>query len=172
MGIVPLDPGPIWPDREEIMAHAQLVSPGSFCWNPHCSDYAQLAGGNLRRFGQTAAGVQRYQCRSCRHTFTVTKGTLFYRCRTPQAKILECLALVAERASLRAIHRVKGVKEETVAAWLEKAAPHVEAIETLLLAHHRVSRAQLDALWTFVGHKGERGGARKSRSAAPSGAAP
>jgi transposase-like protein len=154
------------------MTHTQLVSPGSFCWNPDCSDYAQLARGNLRRFGKSPAGVQRYQCRTCGKTFTATKGTLFFGCRTPQEKILECLALVAERASLRAIHRVKGVKEETVAAWLEKAAQHVEAIEALLLAHHRVSRAQLDALWTFVGHKGQRGGAGKSRSAGPSGVAP
>ncbi len=153
------------------MAHSQLAAPGSFCWNPKCPDYAQLHRGNLCRFGKTEAGVQRYQCRTCGHTFTATKGTLFYGCHTPPEKILECLALVADRASLRAIHRVKGVKEETVSAWLEKAAEHVEAIEALLLAHHRVSRAQLDALWTFVGHKGERGGASKSPSVALSGGA-
>lgn len=153
------------------MSHAQLVSPGSFCWNPACPDYAQLDRGNLRRFGTTKRGKQRYQCRTCRATFTETKGTPFYGCRTPLETILECLALVAERNSLAAIHRVKGVKEDTVAAWLTKAAKHVEAIEALLLAHHRVSRAQRDALWTYVGHKGERGGARKRRSAAPSGGA-
>jgi transposase-like protein len=152
------------------MASTHLVRPGSFCWNPNCSDYAQLGRGNLRRFGKTAAGVQRYQCHTCGRTFTATKGTLFFGCHTPQEQILECLALVAERASLRAIHRVKGVKEETVSAWLVKAAQHGAALEALLLAHHRVSRAQLDALWTFVGHKGKRGGAPKSRSAAPSGA--
>lgn len=154
------------------MAKAQLVAPGSFCWNPGCSDYAQLDRGNLRRFGKTRAGVQRFQCRTCGQTFTATKGTLFYGCRTPREKILECLALVADRTSLRAIHRVKGVKEETVTAWLERAAEHVEALEAVLLADHRVSRAQLDALWTFVGHKGERGGAPRSRSGAASGAAP
>lgn len=153
------------------MTHPALSSPGSFCWNPECSDYAQPARGNLRRFGKTRRGVQRYQCTTCHQTFTETRGTLFYGCKTPQDKILECLALLAERTSLAAIHRVKGVKEETVMAWLQKAAAHVETLEALLFAHYRLTRAQMDALWSYVGHKGEKGGTPKKRTAAPSGAA-
>ncbi len=38
---------------------------------------------------------------------------------------VECLAL-AERNSLAAIHRVKGIKEETVLACPREAAGHVE----------------------------------------------
>jgi hypothetical protein len=72
---------------------------------------------------------------------------------------------------LAAIHRVKGVKEETVMAWLRLAAQHVERIEAILLANYRLTRAQLDAMWTYVGHKGEKGGARKRTTAAASGAA-
>jgi transposase-like protein len=151
------------------MRSEPFVLSGSFCWNPLCPDFAQGPRGPLRRFGKTKAGVQRYQCKTCRQTFTATKGTPFYGCKTPQETILECLALVAERVSLAAIHRVKGIKEETVAAWLEKAADHVEEIEALLLAHHRVSRAQVDALWTYVGHKGEKGGTPRSPTGAPSG---
>jgi hypothetical protein len=66
------------------------------------------------------------------------------------------LALLAERNSLAAIHRVKGIKEETVMDWLRKAANHVEEIEALLLANHHLTRVQLDAMWTYVGHKGEK----------------
>jgi transposase-like protein len=152
------------------MMPEQLVSAGTFCWNPTCPDYAQTQRGNLRRFGKTKAGVQRYQCKTCHQTFTETKGTPFYGCKTPQATLLECLALLAERISLRAIHRTKGIKEETAAAWLQKAAAHTAEIEALLLADHRVSRAQVDALWTFVGHKGEKGGGARSPTGAPSGA--
>ena len=79
--------------------------------------------------------------------------------------------MLAERTSLAAIHRTKGIKEETVVEWLGKAAAHVEEIEALLLANYRLTRAQLDALWTYVGHKGQKGGPPRSRSAAPSGAA-
>ena len=153
------------------MEHANLVHPSAFCWNPHCSDYGQVAQGNIRRFGHTQAGTQRYQCRSCKGTFVETIGTVFYGRHHSQDTILECLALLAERNSLAAIHRVKGIKEETVMDWLRMAADHVERIEALLLANFHLSRAQLDALWTYVGHKGEKGGVWKRMTVAPSGAA-
>jgi len=47
---------------------------------------------------------------------------------------------------LAAIQRVKGVKEETVLAWLRLAAQQVERIEAILLANYRLSRTQLDAM--------------------------
>lgn len=65
---------------------------------------------------------------------------------------------MAERNSLAAIHRVKGIKGETVLDWLREAAKHVEQIEALLLANYQLTRVQLDALWTYVGNKGEKGG--------------
>ena len=79
------------------------------------------------------------------------------------------LAWLAERSSLAALHRVKGIKEETVLDWLREAAQHVERIEDLLLANYHLTRAQMDALWTYVGHKGEKGGVLKKTSEVPSG---
>src|SRR4029450_6798179 len=75
-----------------------------------------------------------------------------------------------ERSSLASIRRVKGIKEDTVNSWLAEIAPQMEQVELALLRNHRLSRAQLDALWTYVGHKGEKGGARRNRTVAPSGA--
>ena len=40
-----------------------------------------------------------------------------------------------------------------------------------LLGSSVEARAQLDAMWTYVGHKGEKGGAKSRTSAAPSGVA-
>lgn len=154
------------------MSDAQLGIPGSFCWSESCPDSGKVNRGNIRRFGKTRKGVQRYQCKTCKATFTETRGTVFYGCHTSQETILECLALLVERNSLAAIHRVKGIKEETVMSWLCKAAHHVEQVEELLLANYSLSRAQLDALWTFVGHKGEKGGTRRRMSKAASGVAP
>jgi len=136
------------------MAKTPFASPGSFCWNKDCPDYSLIDKGNMRRFGKTRRGIQRYQCRTCRKAFTDTKGTLFYGCHTPQEKILECLALLSERNSLAAIRRVKGVKEDTLRQWLKKAAQQTEAVEALLLANYKLKRVQIDALWTFVQHKG------------------
>ena len=149
----------------------KLVSPSSFCWNPWCSLYSQVDAGNIRKYGRTAAGIQRYQCKACHQTFVETIGTVFYNRHRSQETIIECLALLAERNSLAAIHRVKGVKEETLMDWLRTAADHVERIEALLLANYKLTRAQLDAMWTYVGNRGEKGAPPKASSAAPSGVA-
>lgn len=153
------------------MAQTQLVLPRSFCWNESCPDYGKIDHGNIRRFGHTAKGTQRYQCKTCEKTFVETKGTVFYGRHHSQDTILECLAWLAERSSLAAIHRVKGIKEETVSEWLQEAAKHVEEIEALLIANYRLTRAQLDAMWTYVGNKGKKGDTRKKTSEAPSGVA-
>ncbi len=150
---------------------AQLVASGAFCWNEGCPDYGKVLHGNMRRYGTTPRGTQRFQCRTCMSTFVATKGTPFYGCHASPELVLECLALLAERCSLAALHRVKGVKEETALAWLKKAAQHVESIEGLLLANFKLTRVQLDAMWAYVGHKGEKGGTWKQTMKAPSGAA-
>jgi transposase-like protein len=153
------------------MGQTQLALPRSFCWNKDCPGYGRIDHGNIRKFGRTAKGTQRYQCKICKKTFVETKGTVFYGRHHSQDTILECLAWLAERSSLAAIHRVKGIKEETVMAWLREAAKHVEQIEALLIANYHLTRAQLDAMWTYVGNKGKKGDTRKKTSEAPSGAA-
>ena len=40
--------------------------------------------------------------------------------------------------------------------WLRKGAHHAEEIEALLITNHHLTRVQLDAMWTYVGHKGEK----------------
>jgi hypothetical protein len=126
----------------------------------------------MRKSGRTDKGVQRYQCKTCKKTGTETKGTMFYRCRHSEQTIVECLAMVGDRNSLAAIHRVKGVKEETVCQWVERAATHVEQFEEHVVETCKLSKVQLDALWTYVGHKGEKGGDRKKRNEARFGAEP
>jgi hypothetical protein len=105
----------------------------------------------------------------CKKVFCATRGTPFYRLHNPE-RTLKALASYCEWPSLRGVHRVEGVKPDTLGEWLEKAAGHVEPIERLLQERHQVTRAQLDGLWTFVGHKGEKGATRKRKGAAPSGA--
>ena len=148
----------------------ELVSPSAFCWNEPCADYGRVDGHNLRKFGKTRKGRQRWQCKTCLKVCAETKGTVFHGKQHDEQTIIECLAMLADRNSLAAIHRIKGVKEETVIAWLQQVAPQMEQIEAVLLRDHKVSRAQLDALWTYVGHKGEKKGFPKRKNAAPSGA--
>jgi transposase-like protein len=149
--------------ENQAMEEKKVAQAGSFCWNEACADYGQVGRGNIIKNGKTDKGVQRYRCQTCTHSFTQTKGTLFYRCRHPEETIVECLAMVGDRNSLAAIHRMKGVKEETVGQWIERAAAHVEQFEEHLVRSYKLSRVQLDALWTYVGHKGEKGGNQKKK---------
>jgi hypothetical protein len=60
----------------------RFAKPGDFCPNPACAEYGKRQDGekqtNIRKFGKTRRGVQRYQCRTCQQTFTETTGTFFY----------------------------------------------------------------------------------------------
>jgi transposase-like protein len=145
------------------MEEEQIATIGLFCWNEVCEDYKKINHGNMKKHGKTDTGVQRYRCKTCKKTFSETKGTMFYRCRHSEEEIVECMAMVGDRNSLAAIHRIKGVKEETVSQWLERAATHVEQIEEQLVGPSKLSRVQMDALWTYVGHKGEKGGGQKKK---------
>jgi transposase-like protein len=95
-------------------------------------------------------------CKSCGRTFTETKGTLFYRRRVGESEIMETLALLADGVRISSISRAKGYKEDTILAWLREAARHAEQIEEILLSDYKLDRGQLDALWSYVGNKGEK----------------
>src|SRR2546421_1911582 len=145
------------------MEEKQITTIGSFCSNEACEEYQQVNHGNMLKYGKTEKGVQRYRCKTCRKTSTETKGTMFYRCRHSEEEIVECIQMLGDRNSLAAIHRIKGVKEETVCNWLERAASHVEQFEEGIVRKQKLSRVQTDALWTYVGHKGEKGGSQKEK---------
>ena len=146
-----------------------LASVGSFCPNETCDDYGKTGLNNIIQFGKTRKGVQRYRCRTCGQTFTATRGTLFYRRRTPADEILEALSLLADGVRISAISRAKGIKEDTILDWLRHAARHAEAVEAVLLRDYRLKRAQIDALWTYIGHKGQKGATPTAPTAASSG---
>jgi transposase-like protein len=138
----------------------RFAKAGDFCPNPVCAEYGKRQDGesqtNIRKFGKTHRGVQRYQCRTCQQTFTETTGTIFYGKHTSEREILETLALIAEGSRISSLSRVKGFKEDTILSWLRQARAHLEEIEEILLKDYHVNRGQLDAMWSFVGNKGEK----------------
>lgn len=148
-----------------------MVSEGAFCPNRRCEAHGKLSKGNIIKFGKTNTGVQRYRCKLCGGTFTATRGTLFYRRQTPRKEILETLALLAEGVRISSIARAKGIKADTILAWLREAALHAGRVEDVLLSEYRLSRAQIDGLWAYVGNKGEKGATKKASGRASSGVA-
>src|SRR3954447_9511528 len=147
-----------------------LASAGTFCPNEECHQHAKVDQANIIKFGKSRQGVQRYQCKSCTTTFTATRGTLFYRKHTPLKDILETLALLAEGVRISSLSRAKGFKEDTILSWLRQAARHSEALEEVLLADYELSKAQIDGLWTYVRHKGQKGATRRAHRQVSSGA--
>jgi transposase-like protein len=137
----------------------RFAKTGDFCPNSACSEYGKRQDDvqkNIQKYGKTKRGVQRYQCICCKRTFTATTGTIFYGKHTSEAEILETLALLAEGSRISSLSRVKGYKEDTILSWLRDAREHLEAVEEALLKNYRVTRGQLDALWSYVGNKGEK----------------
>jgi transposase-like protein len=137
----------------------KLAQVGDFCPNKVCPDYGKLPSdrqGKIIKFGRTKAGRQRYKCKTCGETFTETKGTLFYRRRTPDAEIIDTLAHIAEGNRISSLARTQGHKEDTIIAWVREAGNHAEAIEEVLLADYQLTRGQIDGLWAYVGNKGEK----------------
>jgi len=138
---------------------SEFAQVGDFCPNEICADYGKLQSGeqhNINKFGKTKAGRQRYRCKTCGATFTETKGTLFYRRRTPEGEIIGTLALVAEGNRISSLARTTGHKEDTIIDWIREAGQHAEAIEEVLLSEYRLTRGQIDGLWAYVGNKGEK----------------
>jgi len=131
----------------------ELASVGEFCPNAACEHYGVTQAENIIRCGKTKDGRQRFQCKTCRQTFNERKGTLFYNRKTDEKDILECLALLADGSRISSISRAKGIKEDTILSFLREAADHAEQVEATLLHDYRISRVQIDGLWTYVGRK-------------------
>jgi transposase-like protein len=150
----------------------KLAAVGEFCPNEECAGYGDVSKAQIIRFGRTRKGTQRFRCQRCGQVFCETRGTLFHKKHTARKDILEVLALLAEGVRISSISRAKGFKEDTILAWLREAAQHAEQLEAILMADYQVSQAQIDGLWAYVSHKGEKGAMAKVTSADSSGAAP
>ena len=148
---------------------SEFARVGDFCPSLGCCDYGERQSPNIIKFGKTNAGRQRYLCHRCGGTLTETKGTIFYRKRTPEQEIMESLALIAEGSRVSSVARVKGHKEDTVGEWLREAGEHAEVIEAELLKEYRIERGQLDAMWSYVGNKGEKRATQRRMPAVSSG---
>ena len=138
-----------------------LAEVGDFCPNEACLDAGKTDAGNIVKYGTTPKGLQRYRCKTCGKTFSENTGTIFYNKHTPAKEIIEPLALVAEGSRVASLSRVKGYKEETIRNWLQQAAAHATQIENALMSEYEIDRGQIDALWSYVGHKKQDNGEGK-----------
>src|SRR6266487_4447126 len=129
---------------------------GQPCPNPDCT-YAQMINrGNIRAISTylTQSGKRRiFQCTKCGTPFSETRDTVFFDLKTPEEKVMMALKMLLVKVDLAGISFVLGVTEETVLAWLRRAAHQAEVVNQHLLRALPVTQVQLDEMWNFIARK-------------------
>lgn len=132
------------------------------CPNEDCGQYGQVGQGNIVGNGtyQTRNGhVRKYVCRSCGTSFCGRKITAFFKFQTKDEKVLLALKMIVKGMSMRGVAEVLEIKLDTVRNWVQRAAEHSEEVNAVLLKEMKVSKVELDELWTFVQKKSSENGA-------------
>lgn len=106
----------------------------TFCPNLECVARGQIGKGNIHVLSQIE---QRYECTVCGATFSATKGTPYYRCRTEQTTVTQVVTLVAHGCPVEAIVAAFGFQARTVRRWVQKAGQHCQDIHAHLVAQPR-----------------------------------
>jgi IS1 family transposase len=147
---------------------------GQPCPNPACVHYSRMPCGNVSAIATylTQSGKRRIlRCRTCATHFAETRETVFFDLRTSEEKVMMALKMLLVRVDLTGLCLVLGVTEETVWAWLRRAAHQGEAINRHLLRALPVTQVQLDEMWNFIArtHARETDGAGESLPASEDG---
>jgi hypothetical protein len=115
-----------------------------------------MTGGNVSAIAPylTHSGTRRLlRCHTCATQFSETRETVFFDLRTPEDKVMMALKRLLVRVDLAGISFVLGVTEETVLAWLRRAAHQAEAITRPLLRNLPVTQVPLDEMGNFIARK-------------------
>ena len=129
---------------------------GQPCPNPACIHDRRMKLGNVSALATslTQSGKRRIlRCHTCATPFSETRETVFVDLRTSEEKVLMALKMLLVRGDLAGISVVLGVTEETVLAWLRRAAHQAEAVNQPLRRALPVTQGQLDEMWHCIARK-------------------
>jgi transposase-like protein len=116
----------------------------TFCPNVACAARGQTGQGNI---GIHSCKDKRFLCTACHKTFSATKGTAFYRLRTPAETVALVLTLLAHGCPLQAIVVAFGFDERTVAAWGTRAGRQGQVVQEHLVEQPRdLGQVQADEI--------------------------
>ena len=118
-----------------------------WCDQESCPDFGKIGTNNIRIYSHAE---RRFYCTTCNHTFCADKETFFETLRTEKNILLDAVAMLVERNSLRAIGRIKQSKPNTILHWLDLAGQHATAVSKHFIRSLHLTQAQIDELWTFV----------------------
>ena len=123
------------------------------CPNVNCKLHGKKGQGNIVGNGSysTKGGkVHKLICRACGRVFCSREGTAFYDLRSDEDMVLLAVKMLLKGMSLRGVAETLDVKLDTVRGWLSRCAEHAEVVSDRLVRHLKVSRVELDELWSYV----------------------
>jgi transposase-like protein/IS1 family transposase len=116
----------------------------TFCPHLACPARGQVGQGTSRIHSRKD---QRFMCTQCHKTFSTTKGTPFYRLRTPAETITLVVTVLAHGCPLQAIVVAFGFDERTVASWAARAGRHGQAVQEHVVEQpHDLGQVQADEI--------------------------
>jgi transposase-like protein len=116
----------------------------TFCPNLACPARGQVGQDTIRIHSRKDT---RFMCTECHNTFSATKGTPFYRLRTPAETLTLVVTVLAHGCPLQAIVVAFGVDARTVASWAARAGRHAQAVQEHMVEQpHALGQVQADAM--------------------------
>lgn len=103
-----------------------------------------------KKFGKDRSGNQRFQCRTCRKTFSERPDRPLGDMRLPVDRALLCLNLLCEGSSIRATERITGTEKKTILRLLVQVGEGCERMLAETVKDVPVQDVQADELWTYV----------------------
>ena len=124
-----------------------METEGQWCDNASCPHCGKIGADNIKMHSYAE---RRLRCTTCHRTFSADKGTFFATLRTPRALLLDVVAMLVERNSLRAVSRIKHCTADAVLHWLDLAGQHGAAVHRHFIRDVHPTQVQVDELWSFV----------------------
>lgn len=113
-----------------------------FCPNIGCPAKGQRDKGNIKVHSQAE---QRCYCDVCETTFSIKKGTIFYRLKTDPVRVMLVLTLLAHGCPVQAIVAAFGFDKRTVTKWWKRAGMHCQQVHEHLVEHSQLDLQQVQA---------------------------
>jgi hypothetical protein len=124
-----------------------------YCDNKLCPDYSIVGSVNLINHSIIQGQLR---CSGCKgKPFSVRKGTMFFRLRTPIEKIVRSLLYLASGTGQNAVCRIEGVQGSTLRFWILLASEQVEAFTGYMQQDMHLEQIQIDEFWSFIKKKRE-----------------